>query len=210
MASRLSPPRALPHDRDRDTLHRVADPLRDGVSTLVEIFQDRGNDGLAGALFEALARLFARNVRIYAYPMRADALADRLAASSLTPWTGAADGADLIAADHLHPAPPFGHLYAYLMDTGFIVSLRPAVGRRLSGGIAAEVQLQATGHWQAIERHLSRYPLYPDVATTHEGTQEALRHRLDQHHVIDTGVHATGPGGTEAFVLRDAWVQCPV
>lgn len=108
----------------------TASPIRfvTGVSTLGEIFQDRGNDGLAGALLEALARLFARNVRIYACPMRADALADRLAASSLTPWTGAADGADLIAADHLQPAPPFGHLYAYLMDTGFIVSLRPAVG----------------------------------------------------------------------------------
>jgi hypothetical protein len=189
----------------------TASPIRfvTGVSTLVEIFQDRGNDGLAGALLEALARLFARNVRIYAYPMRADALADRLAASSLTPWTGAADGTE---TDRRRPPAARAAVRPSLrVSHGHRLHRVPAAGRRrLSGGIAAEVQVQATGHWQAIERHLSRYPLYPDVATTHEGTQEALRHGLDQHHVIDTGVHATGPGGTEAIVLRDAWVQRPV
>ncbi len=43
-----------------------------GVSMLADVFHDRGNETLDGALLEALARLFARNVRVYAYPMRAD------------------------------------------------------------------------------------------------------------------------------------------
>jgi hypothetical protein len=58
------------------------------------------------------------------------------------------------------------------------------------GHIVESVQVKATAHWQVIAHHLSCYPQYPNVATTHEGAQEALRHGLDHQHVIDTGVHA--------------------
>ncbi len=62
--------------------------------------------------------------------------------------------------------------------------------RRYDGHIVTHVQVKATDHWQVIAHHLSRYPEYPDVATTHEGAQAMLDHGVDSHHVIDTGVSA--------------------
>jgi len=59
-----------------------------------------------------------------------------------------------------------------------------------TGHAVAHVQVKATDHWQAIARHLSRYPQYPAVATTHEGAQAMLDHGVDPQHAIDTGVHA--------------------
>jgi hypothetical protein len=62
--------------------------------------------------------------------------------------------------------------------------------RGAHGHAVAHVQVKATDHWQTIAHHLSRYPHYPDVATTHEGAQAMLDHGVDPHHVIDTGIHA--------------------
>jgi hypothetical protein len=95
-----------------------------GISTLVEVFQDRENEALAGSLLEALARLFSRNVRVYAYPMRADVLAERLDASFIAVGEGGeVAGESLVTGDHLSPGYPYGHLYQYLLLTGFIVPL---------------------------------------------------------------------------------------
>ncbi len=106
----------------------TAAPIRfvTGLSTLIQVFQDRDNDALAGALLEALARLFARNVRVYASPMRADVLAERVAASFLSAAVGEAAAESLVTADQLHPVFPYGHLYQYLLHTGFIVPLGQA------------------------------------------------------------------------------------
>ncbi len=103
----------------------TAAPIRfvTGLSTLIEIFQDRQNEALAGALLEALARLFARNVRVYASPMRADVLAERLGPSFLATVEGAPTGASWVTGDQLRPAGAYGHLYQYLLQTGFIVPL---------------------------------------------------------------------------------------
>jgi hypothetical protein len=62
--------------------------------------------------------------------------------------------------------------------------------RAADGHVVEHVQVKATDHWQAIARHLSRYPEYPDVATTQEGAQAMLDHGVAAHHVIDTGVQA--------------------
>jgi hypothetical protein len=71
-----------------------------------------------------LARLFARNVRVYAYPMRADVLAERVDAALFAPEEGEPPaGESLVTADQLRPAFPYGHLYQYLLHTGFIVPL---------------------------------------------------------------------------------------
>src|SRR5438128_876114 len=58
------------------------------------------------------------------------------------------------------------------------------------GHVVAHVQVKATDHWHAIAHHLSRYPKYPDVATTHEGAQAMRDHGVDPSHVIDTHVYA--------------------
>ncbi len=96
-----------------------------GVSMLADVFHDRGNETLDGALLEALARLFARNVRVYAYPMRADVLAARLAGSPASAWAGDMDAAAMVTADRLRVEPPHCYLYQYLLHTGFIVPLSP-------------------------------------------------------------------------------------
>jgi hypothetical protein len=69
--------------------------------------------------------------------------------------------------------------------------------RASDGHVVAHVQVKATHHWQEIAKHLSRYPKYPDVATTHEGWQAAQHHAqwmvdhgMDPRHVTSTGLHA--------------------
>ncbi len=63
--------------------------------------------------------------------------------------------------------------------------------------VVDHVQVKATDNWHLIERHLSRYPEYPHVETTHEGAQAIhdhaqamLDHGLDPQQVHDTGIHA--------------------
>jgi hypothetical protein len=55
--------------------------------------------------------------------MRADVLEGRRIASSLPEWTDAPSDKHLITADQLHPTPPLGYLYQYLLGTGFVVPL---------------------------------------------------------------------------------------
>jgi len=50
----------------------ATDPLRNRALDAHPGLPGRRERSVAGALLEALARLFARNVRVYAYPMRAD------------------------------------------------------------------------------------------------------------------------------------------
>ncbi len=57
-----------------------------------------------------------------------------------------------------------------------------------TGEHLAHVQVKATDSWHYIARHLSRYPEYPVVATTHEAAQAAATHGIDHTHLIDTGV----------------------
>jgi hypothetical protein len=56
-----------------------------GLSLIIRLFDDiYGN--LEGRLLEALARLFAQNVRIYAYPMTTTDLQERLEGVSARGW----------------------------------------------------------------------------------------------------------------------------
>jgi hypothetical protein len=61
--------------------------------------------------------------------MRADVLAERLDASFIAGGEGAPTGASLVTVDHLQPMFPYGHLYQYLLHTGFIVPLAPGAVR---------------------------------------------------------------------------------
>jgi len=96
-----------------------------GISLLIRAFEDiYGN--LEGRLLEALARLFAENVRIYVFPMTAADLRERLASDSITGWEWSeTDG--LISASQLRRAPPLGQLVAYLLASNFLVPMRVSV-----------------------------------------------------------------------------------
>jgi hypothetical protein len=93
-----------------------------GLSLMIRAFEDiYGN--LEGRLLEALARLFAQNVRIYVYPMTAADLREWLKSASANGWEWSETNG-WVSADQLHCAPPLGHLFAYLLASNFLVPMR--------------------------------------------------------------------------------------
>jgi hypothetical protein len=93
-----------------------------GLSLIIRAFEDiYGN--LEGRLLEALARLFAQNVRIYAYPMAATELRGRLKGVSAAGWEWSETNG-MVSAAQLRRAPPLGHLFDYLLASNFLVSMQ--------------------------------------------------------------------------------------
>ena len=99
-------------------------PLRfvAGLSLLIRAFDDPYFN-LEGKILEALARLLARNVRVYAYPMTATDLRQAVKAFSAIDlqWT---EANDWVSAEQLRFTPPLAHLYAYLLASNFLVPVR--------------------------------------------------------------------------------------
>jgi hypothetical protein len=93
-----------------------------GLSLLIRAFEGvYGN--LEGRLLEALARLFAQNVRIYVYPMTAADLQEWLKSASVTGWEWSETNG-WVSASQLRRAPPLGHMFAYLVASSFLVPMR--------------------------------------------------------------------------------------
>jgi hypothetical protein len=93
-----------------------------GLSLVIRAFEDiYGN--LEGKLLEALARLFAQNVRIYVYPMAAADLREWLKSASVNGWEWSETNG-WVSASELRRAPPLGHLFAYLLASNFLVPMR--------------------------------------------------------------------------------------
>jgi hypothetical protein len=92
-----------------------------GLSLLIRAFDDPYFN-LEGRLLEALARLLAQNVRIYAYPMTAVDLQEAIKVFSTInlEWT---ETNGRVSAEQLHLKPPLAHLYAYLLASDFLVPL---------------------------------------------------------------------------------------
>ncbi len=115
------------------------EPLRfvAGLSLLIRAFEDPyGN--LAGSRLEALSRLFAHNVCIYAYPMTAADLREWVQNFSAGAWEWSETNG-WVSAEQLRLAPPLGHLYQYLLAKKFLVPMQiPAAptGNELSLGAA--------------------------------------------------------------------------
>jgi len=92
-----------------------------GLSLMIRAFEDvYGN--LQGSLLEALARLFAQNVRIYVYPMTAPDLQEWLKSASATGWEWSETNG-WVSASQLRRAPPLGHLFDYLLASNFLVPM---------------------------------------------------------------------------------------
>lgn len=106
-------------------LHRYTkEPVRfvAGLSLVIRAFEDiYGN--LEGRLLEALARLFAQNVRIYAYPMAAAELRERLKGVPADGWEWSETNG-MVSAAQLRRAPPLGHLFDYLLASNFLVPMQ--------------------------------------------------------------------------------------
>jgi len=106
-----------------------------GLSLLIRALYDPYYQ-LGGRRLEALSRLFAQNVRIYAYPMTVVDLQEAIKNLSVTglEWT---ETNGWVSAKQLHMAPPLGHLYAYLLASNFLVPM------------------QIAGEMERVERHRS-------------------------------------------------------
>jgi hypothetical protein len=96
-----------------------------GLSLLIGAFDSPSFDQEARRL-EALSRLFAQNVRVYAYPMTVVDLHEsikefpsRLEWSETNGW---------VSAEQVRLAPPLGHLYAYLLSSNFIAPIQIPAG----------------------------------------------------------------------------------
>jgi len=98
-----------------------------GLSLLIRVFEDRYSK-LPGSFLEALSRLFAQNVRIYAYPMTSKDLRQSIQTASATDWQWT-DTNGWVSASQLRLRPPVGHLYEYVLASNFLVAMQvPAAG----------------------------------------------------------------------------------
>jgi hypothetical protein len=98
-------------------------PVRFAIDTAALIdFLSRTHHNLEGRLLEGVSKLFAQNVRVYVYPTATSAMQDSLLSASAAGWQWEEKNG-LIAADALRPAAPLGHLYSYLIASGFVVPM---------------------------------------------------------------------------------------
>jgi hypothetical protein len=100
-----------------------------GLSLLVRVWEYRYTK-LAGSFLEALSRLLAQNVRIYAFPMSSRDLEEAIQSISTIRWHWT-DTDGWVSARQLHPPPPLGHLYDYILASNFLVPLE------IPGSVAA-------------------------------------------------------------------------
>jgi len=95
-----------------------------GLTVLIKVLEDNYNN-LAGSLLEGIARLFSQNVRMSVYPMKAEDVEHRVKSAGLAGWHWqTTDG--MVHADKLYPDAPLGHLYQYLLSSGFILVGKPS------------------------------------------------------------------------------------
>jgi hypothetical protein len=93
-----------------------------GLSLLVRVWGYRYSR-LAGSFLEALSRLFAQNVRIYAYPMRTTDLQQALQSITSSAWHWN-DTNGWVSAEQLHPPTPLDHLYNYVLASNFLIPMQ--------------------------------------------------------------------------------------
>jgi hypothetical protein len=92
-----------------------------GLSLLIRVWEYRYRT-LPGGFLEALSRLLAQNVRIYAYPMSAKDLEQAIEGISTIGWRWT-DAEGWVSARELRPGPPLGHLYDYVLASNFLVPM---------------------------------------------------------------------------------------
>ena len=93
-----------------------------GLSLLVRVWAYRYGE-LPGSFLEALSRLFAQNVRIYAYPMSSSDLQQSMEGVAATDWNWT-DTDGWVSAQQLHPATPLDHLYNYVLASNFLIPMQ--------------------------------------------------------------------------------------
>jgi hypothetical protein len=96
-----------------------------GSSTMVQIMRKARYEQLMGGLLEALGRLLAEDVKLYVCSMPAEAFWRELEAAEVEPAFVRAPREGDVTADAIELDAPVGHLYRYLLEAGWLVSLTP-------------------------------------------------------------------------------------
>ncbi len=99
-----------------------------GIPSLRSILDEKFYTDLSGGLLEALGRLFKDHSKLYVYPARETSGSTLPAANIPTSdsgnWLRESTGNEIVATDNLKVAPNLRHLYAHLIENGFIVGIR--------------------------------------------------------------------------------------
>lgn len=96
-----------------------------GINNLLEIFNEKYYESLPGGILEAVGRLFRNAVKLYVYPMQAQAFERYLAeqnpdAAPPVPTNPAFSNRVLITAKNLHVPDNLRNLYAHLLENLYI------------------------------------------------------------------------------------------
>jgi hypothetical protein len=95
-----------------------------GVAGMAQLMHQGYYEELPGSLLEGLGKLLATNVKVYVYPMPAEALRQAFASSpQLLDWS---PSTGLVTIDDVRPPPPFSHLFHYLRESGWVMPIAPA------------------------------------------------------------------------------------
>jgi hypothetical protein len=99
-----------------------------GIPSLRSIFDEKFYTDLSGGLLESLGRLFKDSTKLYVYPMR-EPSSNALSAINVPGgesgiWQRQSLGNEVVNADNLQVAPNLRHLYAYLLENGYITSIQ--------------------------------------------------------------------------------------
>jgi hypothetical protein len=94
-----------------------------GIATLVQLFQETYYETLDGGIVEAMGRLIARNIRIYAFTMSSERFQQRLEAFGLdlSFWEYPESGP--VTVDNILPKSHLRHLYIYLREIRAFIPL---------------------------------------------------------------------------------------
>jgi hypothetical protein len=100
-----------------------------GVNSLLELFNEKYYENLAGGILESFGRLFRNSVKLYVYPMRQDVFSRYLAGTDPTdeekPYMSASAFAAnvLITAKNVQVTPRLQNLYMHLLENHYIECL---------------------------------------------------------------------------------------
>ncbi len=96
-----------------------------GINNLLEIFNEKYYENLAGGILESFGRLFRNAVKLYVYPMRQEAYDRYLATGQLTAASGSAAAHAfaanvLITARNVQVADHLRNLYDHLLENHYL------------------------------------------------------------------------------------------
>ncbi len=94
-----------------------------GITTLLEIFNEKYYEHLEGGILESMGRMFRHAVKLYVYPMRA-AASEKLLTPGTQPQLGKdTPASELITATNVHVAPHLRYLYRHLLENNNLASI---------------------------------------------------------------------------------------